>query len=177
MAVKKQVRDCTDSVTALFLLYRSYVVTALQSMRSSHYARYYLCGRYTEKTSLWDVRFGFLAHEVSNDTTPYCILRALVWVCSKEGTAHAQSRDMHAHSRSQAGRFSCKMATSAKARRSFVNVSKIKCIGALRCSHYVRTDSDRQELRRYATTSVIIRAKSLYVLQHHALKTYCSLKV
>ena len=39
----------------------------------------------------------------------------------KEGTA--QSRDMNANSRSQAARSSCKMATSAKARRSFVNVS------------------------------------------------------
>jgi len=83
---------------------------------------------------------------------------------------------MTAHSRSQAGRSSCKMATSAKTRQSFVNVSNIKCRkGALRCSYYVRTDG--QELRRYATTSVIIRAKSLYVIQHHAVKTYCGLQV
>ena len=40
-----------------------------------------------------------------------------------------------------------------------------------------RTGSDWQELRRYATTSVIIRAKLLYVIQHHALKTYYGLQV
>lgn len=40
-----------------------------------------------------------------------------------------------------------------------------------------RTDRDWQRLSRHTTMFVIIRAKTVYVIGHHAMKTYCGLQV